>query len=215
MGSLVTAYGWDSTDNNLVDQDDLKNISYLTNHPEFRINRDNSLKLDTTDIFQNADLNFLFAPIVDTAISGGKIGTYKLNDEKCVLLEAKITGKLGSETKEYKALFYNSSSICGQLQASGTTYPYTLIAGGYVNIENIKSSMLVPQLSSSTVSIKPIGADIKFMIKKSGGGDINGPFATVTSTGYYGGTTRTMSANIDRQSGTVYDLFDYVIYQKQ
>jgi hypothetical protein len=43
---------------------------------------------------------------------------------------------------------------------------------------------------------------------------VPGPVTTINSTGYFGGTTRTISANIDRQSGTLYDLFDYVIYQK-
>jgi hypothetical protein len=42
-----------------------------------------------------------------------------------------------------------------------------------------------------------------------------GPFTNIQSTGYYGGVTRTISANIDRQSGTLYDLFDYVIFEKQ
>lgn len=41
---------------------------------------------------------------------------------------------------------------------------------------------------------------------------VTGPYTSMTSVGYYGGITRTLSANIDRQSGTLYDLFDYVIY---
>lgn len=43
---------------------------------------------------------------------------------------------------------------------------------------------------------------------------VSGPFTTISSTGYFSGMTRTLSADIDRQSGTLYDLFDYVIYQK-
>jgi hypothetical protein len=35
----------------------------------------------------------------------------------------------------------------------------------------------------------------------------------VESTGYYGGVSRKLEATIDRQSGTLYDLFDYVIYK--
>lgn len=41
---------------------------------------------------------------------------------------------------------------------------------------------------------------------------VTGPYTTIKSIGYYGGTTKTLTANIDRQSGTLYDLFDYVIY---
>jgi hypothetical protein len=39
-----------------------------------------------------------------------------------------------------------------------------------------------------------------------------GAYSIITSTGYYGGTLRTLQAKVDRQSGTLYDLFDYVVY---
>jgi len=42
---------------------------------------------------------------------------------------------------------------------------------------------------------------------------VPGPYSSIKTTGYYGGTTRKLEANIDRQSGTLYDLFDYVIYR--
>ncbi len=38
------------------------------------------------------------------------------------------------------------------------------------------------------------------------------PFTTVKSTAYYGGLSRTLKAEIDRESGTLYDIFDYLIY---
>lgn len=44
--------------------------------------------------------------------------------------------------------------------------------------------------------------------------NISTPWTTIKSTGYYGGVTRTLEAKIDRQSGTVYDLFDFVVYKK-
>lgn len=43
---------------------------------------------------------------------------------------------------------------------------------------------------------------------------VAGPFTTVDSTGYFGSVVKKLSANIDRQSGTLYDLFDYVINKK-
>lgn len=43
---------------------------------------------------------------------------------------------------------------------------------------------------------------------------VAGPFTTVESTGYFGSVVKKLSANIDRQSGTLYDLFDYVINKK-
>lgn len=43
---------------------------------------------------------------------------------------------------------------------------------------------------------------------------IPGPFTSIASRGYYGGVTRALAANVDRQSGTLYDLFDYVIFKE-
>jgi len=40
-----------------------------------------------------------------------------------------------------------------------------------------------------------------------------GPYTYISSTGYFGGTTRTLTANIDRQSGTLYDLYSYVLFK--
>lgn len=42
-----------------------------------------------------------------------------------------------------------------------------------------------------------------------------GPVTRVESTGYFGGVTRNLYANIDRQSGSLYDLFDYVLYSNE
>ena len=43
---------------------------------------------------------------------------------------------------------------------------------------------------------------------------VAGPYTTVQSTGYFGSVVKKLSADIDRQSGTLYDLFDYVVYKK-
>jgi hypothetical protein len=42
---------------------------------------------------------------------------------------------------------------------------------------------------------------------------VPGPYTTVSSVGTYKGVYRTLEANIDRQSGSLYDLYDYVIYK--
>lgn len=41
------------------------------------------------------------------------------------------------------------------------------------------------------------------------------PHTRLESTGYFGGASRKLMADIDRQSGTLYDLYDYVIYKTQ
>lgn len=223
MGSEVENYGWDSNDDGQISESDLAvsevGDSYEQIHPEFKILRDNSFKLDTTDIFNEQDLALVFRPTIDSIGSGGTIGDYGLIDKDCVLLEIKVTGKKNntSPLEEKKTLFYSSNPACGNLQSSQNTYAYTLSASGYVVIDNLKGPMGITNLNGgSSLSIKPIGADIAFILNKTDStSKLYGPFATIVSTGYYGGTTRTITANIDRQSGTVYDLFDFVIYQKQ
>lgn len=42
-----------------------------------------------------------------------------------------------------------------------------------------------------------------------------GPVTRVESTGHFGGVTKNLTANIDRQSGSLYDLFDYVLYSNE
>lgn len=92
-----------------------------------------------------------------------------------------------------------------------------------------RSSIGLPAFDSqtkATLFLKPLYYDAKLGIStmvcrnginlscpdKTKSGVITGPATSVSSTGYYGGISRTLAANIDRQSGTLYDLFDYVIY---
>lgn len=42
---------------------------------------------------------------------------------------------------------------------------------------------------------------------------VPGPYTIVSSVGFYKNVYRTIEANIDRQSGSLYDLYDYVIYK--
>jgi len=85
----------------------------------------------------------------------------------------------------------------------------------------------IPMFGTSkiTLSIRPLFSDAYVGIStascttfancaNSGKSNVvPGPFTYITSTGYFGGATRTIKANIDRQSGTLYDLFDYVIFE--
>lgn len=75
----------------------------------------------------------------------------------------------------------------------------------------------------ATLTLKPLynnmkiglvsGACASSCLTKTSRYVVPGPYTTISSTGYYGGVARTLEANIDRQSGTLYDLFDYVIYR--
>lgn len=98
---------------------------------------------------------------------------------------------------------------------------------------NLLYSLLTTQLNASiptssakiTLFLRPlyydayIGLSTKSCVAGSCGSlktsVVPGPYTNISSTGYFGQTAKTIEANIDRQSGSLYDLFDYVIYKNQ
>lgn len=71
-----------------------------------------------------------------------------------------------------------------------------------------------PLFSSAAIAITPTDNDGNFLNTFSNHSNIiSGPFTYITSTGYFGNTSRKMEANIDRQNGTLYDLYDYVLFK--
>ena len=97
------------------------------------------------------------------------------------------------------------------------------------NLESqLTSRSAIPIASGDTVelTIKPLfyNAAIGLVTNKCTTGAIGtgcedktsivpGPFTEITSIGYYGGVEKKLFAKIDRQSGTLYDLYDYVIFK--
>jgi len=188
---------------------------------EYVIKRDESKKFDLSNIFLSSDVNFYFKPLLSEITLKAPF-----NERRCVLIEAKITGQDLSSTKtdERKTIFYSNFPSCDYSNVfDKKNLPgqylrqYNISADGTVQIKNIKS-ILWPTvlLSSSSLSIKPIGSDIAFSIeRKNPFADdlLYSPATTIESVGYYGDVVRKLEASIDRQSGTLYDLFDYVIYK--
>lgn len=189
---------------------------------ESLIPRDESRKFDVTNIFKGSDLNFTFRPL-------GTKDNIKLsapfNNKDCVLIEAKIVGKtVAGVSDERKVFFYSNSSVCDYTKIfqkddlkGKTVLTYGLAGNGIAQIQNIKS-VIWPTviLSQAELYLKPIGADLAFSLtRKSPITDelIYGATTKIESTGYYGDATRKLEVTIDRQSGSLYDLFDYVIYK--
>lgn len=58
------------------------------------------------------------------------------------------------------------------------------------------------------------GSRINLTVRKRGNsaGYIGGPDIFIESTGYYGGTARKIKVKVDRESKSILDIFDYVIY---
>lgn len=128
-----------------------------------------------------------------------------------------------------------NSSTSGQ---GDTDYYYSL--GNILSTTLNKAGATIATTDKVTMSIKPLyySADIAFTTGVCNGWKIagslctpstpstlstlslnahsnivTGPYTYMTSVGYFGGTTRTLTANIDRQSGTLYDLYRYVLFK--
>ena len=132
---------------------------------------------------------------------------------------------------EQKLGFQKNSLFLASISGS-SNYQETPKSAVYVEVfrlQNIITSAggALPQVSNSdkvTLYVKPLYYDAAIALTiDQCDKDLNnctnksnvvaGPYTNISTTGYYGGTTRKLEANIDRQSGTLYDLFDYVIYK--
>ncbi len=161
----------------------------------------------------------------------------KPSGENSIAFEAKITATmLGSEAPvEYKTLFITealriqslSSITSGSapIPSSGVYYEVPKIVEKLVGANLVDFGDFVNPDIKAELYIKPVriggtpfsSGDLEFMIKRNNDGFINnssiaGLYSTIKSTGHYGNVTRTLKAKIDRQSGTLYDVFDFVLY---
>jgi hypothetical protein len=82
--------------------------------------------------------------------------------------------------------------------------------------------MNILSLPVVSMSLKPVGGGNNDLLAfgfyqgdGSGGIKVAGPTTTVKSLGYFASVTNQLTAEIDRQTGTVLDLFNYVIYKGQ
>ncbi|MFA5926791.1 MAG: pilus assembly PilX N-terminal domain-containing protein [Patescibacteria group bacterium] len=185
----------------------------------YRILKDEAKKFKVN--LSTSDIQFFFRPIASSSDSGTTL------DSRCVLLEMKLTGKQGGNLEEHKLMFYNNSAVCNGINSNidpSSRINYTLHpTNGYAPINGIKAKFMLKGMGDmldpeAELSVKPIGADIAFAFRDMNnptgiGLPIYGPYTHVESTGYFNGTSRKLTADIDRQSGTLYDLFDYVVYK--
>lgn len=223
VGSKGGVFAGDDVNGGGVDLTDLTDSLYGPVGSSYRVARDDSKKIDMGNIYapgMDLDVHLYFKPVAGTAT-----GVAPFTSEACMLIEAEIIGQKGTNIEQKKVLLENPTcSYSGtNISVNGEGFvPYIDSANGYYSVTDLKS-VIAPTVTYSNASLylKPIGADMKFMLQEvtpGSTGDLaaNPLFAanaTITSTGYYGGVAKTLSANIDRQSGTLYDLFDYVIYQ--
>jgi hypothetical protein len=232
-------YGHDEGGAAVFDKSDLLASTYGTGDYQFlRIPKDETYKIDLSNIDFSVTTNDLriFAKYRGT--------TNKSRSLMYLKLTVDYLGN-GSDVKEYKTIVSSdtATATCTVLGRTDPGCASDIIIAtnessspdvvwrrdNLLSAIKTQTGARTPLYGTSkvTLSIKPIFFDAYIglstvncttysLCTNSGKKDvIPGPFSTIVSTGYFGGTTRTIEANIDRQSGTLYDLYDYVIFEKQ
>lgn len=199
------------------------NDPYATSDSVYRIKRDESKKFDMSQNFaiggEDIELSFTWTKNEN---DNTEILSAPLDNSACVLIEAKLTGTRAGAPKEYKKLLYNPSLSCDYSSifqdGDNSVISYPAFSAENISTTNSFKSYVFDSapLDNAILFLKPLGADIDIMIRPSIGASLSsvtGPYSSIKSIGHFGGVTRTIEANIDRQSGTMYDLYDYVIYK--
>jgi len=214
MQNLGSFYGVDADKSGTFDKRDVAHPNYISNN-DFIIPKDEAIKINVQEtIKHNKDLN-IYAKVIPES---------SLTDQS--FIEVRITGKDvgGMQVERKLALYFNSISpiVCPVASDCIKMDPPPSVSIPVFGKNSIKTALVTSGVDFNTsenvvLSIKPINVTIAIGMEPSGTSTqkIAMPYTDVKSTGYFAGYSRTLSAKIDRQSGTVYDLFDYVIYDKK
>lgn len=182
---------------------------------EYNVARDEAVKIDITDVLGTGTGDLILYVKMGEPVSPSTVDTS--------FIEAKIMGS-GEEYK--KALYADGTKTGSQRNWLAGSYVtmYKQSGTDVYSVNNLKAAIAGANFSYKTAGdrvflyLKPIGYSISIGLKPTQVGKtiaISAPYTTVKSTGYYGGVERTLTAKIDRQSGTVYDIFDFVAYQHE
>ncbi len=112
---------------------------------------------------------------------------------------------------------------------SSDSYALSIRTNRIQDIIDVKSFGVMPSTNDEVVlSVRPINYDAYIGLTTYGCVSIeninnsncnkksnvpSGPYTYIQTTGFYAGVSKKLEANIDRQSGTLYDLYDYVIFK--
>lgn len=216
--------------NRFAISNDIRDPGYESGEYSYlRIGKDNSIKIDLSGYdFLNNDIVLYSKHFMTVPISGCK-----------ATAEIKFTVvKSDGTTKEYKDMLSYNPTICSSvLQVDRNKLYQSALAyqDGANNIVYLDTSLRniiarsgagYPLTSDSvSLSIKPYYYDMAIGLVGSKcvnsynqcstkADTVPGAYTRIDSYGYYAGISRKISANIDRQSGSLYDLYDYVIYKQ-
>ena len=198
--------------NGKIDEKDLQNSSYASDsNSPYKIIKDESKTF--TIIPKNQDNLALYWRWLQPCNSS----TYP-HALEVKLRVAKADAASGKDT--YTALFRDEN--CPNIRNSYQAGPAPGTEDIY-KIDDLKTRMNITSKTIVEMTLHPVskvgniadnGDGIVFGYSQNNGNtQVAGPTTTVRSIGYYRGTTREMTANIDRQNGTILDLFNYVLYK--
>jgi len=189
----------------------------------YRIPKDESIKLDLSKLKDDITL---YVKYINTDGDTFNFNSCT-NTNTCPFMEVALIGSTPTSPDKYQSKIAlmatghdNSFSEAGYIKKStdpvnGVITYNNLIAG----IRSKNFDPIFDEEKPLNISLKPLYADAIIGIKAegitSGTKILPAPYNTIKSTGHYGGVTRTLEAKIDRQAGTVFDLFDFVLYQEQ
>jgi len=200
----------------VIDEKDLTKPEY--NDPTYKIAKDNA---ESFTINSTGAIHLYWKWVKNDPLHGDCNGSPRALEVKVKVNEASpISGK-----NEYTALFRDKR--CGGLansqdatEVSGTSGKYTVFT---TSTNNLLSDMGISAFTPKEISLKPVGNTAA-----SGDGiyfgyfqepvstrNSSGASTTIESIGYFAGNSRQITANIDRQTGTILDIFNYVVYKGQ
>jgi len=214
---------------------DIQNANYGTgDYQHLRVGQDESIKIDLTGLNLVGNSLVLYSKFIGTNFND-------LGNRCKALMEVKFLVKETAATpvKEYKELLNYGPTACstalgidGNSLLGADTFQLLSATQFYYTKNDLRSiftraGMVNPPSSSVNISlyIKPLYYDAYIGLATGNCasnyntcGDtkenvISGAYSKVESVGHFGGVSRSLIANIDRQSGTLYDLYDYVIYK--
>jgi hypothetical protein len=214
---LQDYYGEDVDRSNGLSAIDLNDSKYPK---DYSIIRDESIKIDLSQAVasgQNIDLIIKF--INDDGTDNNSCLPTSTNNP---FVEITFTGRSpSSSSHQTKAVLVRNN--CENSFPAGSYLSAEMIDGALTfnniitRVRNLPLNIGEIFETDQPVSmmIKPVHVGVKVGIKTSAISNnmLPAPYNTIKSTGHYGGVTRTLQAKIDRQAGTVYDLFDFVLYR--
>lgn len=199
----------------------------------FAVNQSDDIKIDLSKLTTDVNLSIIFKDISD-----GPTSAPGLTDEYCrAVAHIKLTVKDATSVKDYEDSLTYNPSLCESYTGLDPNKFLPVIGVPVfgdsskleINLDNVINTIgsragvanlgdsesvelsITPMVYDAEIKVSPVGASDPYHISNS----VPSPYTKIISTGHYGGVARKITVNIDRDAGTVYDLFNYVIYKGQ